>query len=191
MKDLPELIKQHDEAVFKLEEVLAKYLKNPDSLPNARPTCKPFSDDKSIPRGTKVDAIEYLQNRIDNLEKKIYAVRENIDSREAERYGFISYPTISQAHVAAKAAKRQHIKGTTIKLAPKPADIIWENLILAKKQRRTNAVMGNLLFGLLSVVFVVPNALIAVFLSDISKIAEVGFWIRAKSVYRLLISPSL
>lgn len=75
-----------------------------------------------------MDAIDYLYHRIDGLEKMIYHIRDTIDSREAEQYGFISYPTITQAHIAAKAAKGKHLKGTTIQLAPKPQDIIWENL---------------------------------------------------------------
>ncbi|KAF8444174.1 hypothetical protein BGX38DRAFT_1271717 [Terfezia claveryi] len=174
VKDLPGLIEQHSEAVYELEEVLAKYLKNPNSLPASRPTCKPQRHDKSIPKGMKVDAIDYLYHRIDGLEKKIYHIRDTVDSRDAEKYGFISYPTISQAHVAAKAVGRKHIKGTTIQLAPKPQDLIWENLLSSKKHRRWNAMIGNLLFGLLSIGFVVPNAFIAVFLSDISRIAE--FW---------------
>jgi len=173
VKDLPGLIEQHSEAVYELEEVLAKYLKNPNNLPASRPTCKPQRHDKSIPKGMKVDAIDYLYHRIDGLEKKIYHIRDTVDSRDAEQYGFISYPTISQAHVAAKAVGRKHIKGTTIQLAPKPQDLIWENLGRSKKHRRWNAMIGNLLFGLLSIGFIVPNAFIAVFLSDISRIAEV------------------
>lgn len=174
VKDLPGLIEQHSEAVFELENVLAKYLKHPNNLPSSRPVCTPSKDDKSIPKGMKIDAIDYLYHRIDGLEKSIEHIRETVDSRNAEQYGFISYPTISQAHIAAKAVRRKHIKGTTIQLAPKPQDLIWENLGRSKKHRRWNAMMGNLLFGLLSLGFVVPNAFIAVFLSDISRIAEVG-----------------
>ncbi|KAF8462989.1 hypothetical protein BDZ91DRAFT_796760 [Kalaharituber pfeilii] len=174
VKDLPGLIEQHNEAVYELEEVLAKYLKNPDRLPPSRPTCKPKRGDKSLPKDVEVDAIMYLYSRIDDLEKKIYHIRDTVDSRDAEQYGFISYPTISQAHIAAKAAKNAHIKGTTIQLAPKPQDLIWENLGRSKSQRRWNAFMGNVFFTLLSIGFVAPNAFIAVFLSDISRIAE--FW---------------
>lgn len=160
--------------MYDLEAVLAKYLKDPDNLPAARPLCTPHKDDKSIPKGMKVDAIDYLYHRIDELETKINHIRDTVDSRNAEQYGFISYPTISQAHIAAKAARRKHIKGTTIQLAPKPQDLIWENLGRSKKHRRWNALMGNLLFVLLSIGFVIPNAFIAVFLSDISRIAEVS-----------------
>lgn len=79
-------------------------------------------------RDTKVDAIEYYGGRIMGLEDKIKSVRETIDSRDALQYGFVSYPSISRAHVAAKAARGKHPKGTSIMLAPRSNDIIWNNL---------------------------------------------------------------
>lgn len=112
----------------KLEGFLAKYLKNPDNLPARRPVCKPDKKDKSVPKDSDVDAIEYLGQRIKELEKKIYAVRDTIDNRDAMQYGFVSYPTISRAHLAARAACGKHPKGTSINLAPRPNDIIWKNL---------------------------------------------------------------
>lgn len=128
VKELPGLIEEHAYAVRKLEEYLAKYLRNPDNLPARRPVCKPDKNDKSIPKDSQVDAIEYLGQRIKDLEKNIYAVRDTIDNRDAMQYGFVSYPTISSAHISAKAARGKHPKGTTIKLAPRPNDIIWDNL---------------------------------------------------------------
>jgi len=47
VKDLPELIEQHDHTVRKLEKYLAIYLKNPDNLPKVRPACKPSKKDPS------------------------------------------------------------------------------------------------------------------------------------------------
>lgn len=128
VKDLPELIEEHATAVKQLEGYLAKYLKNPDNLPAARPLCKPSKKDKSMHRDTKVDAIEYYGGRIKELEDKIKSVRETIDSRDALQYGFVSYPSISRAHVAAKVARGKHPKGTSIMLAPRSNDIIWNNL---------------------------------------------------------------
>lgn len=128
VKELPDLIEEHEKAVRKLEGYLATYLKNPDNLPARRPVCKPDKNDKSVPKGSDVDAIEYLGQRIKDLEKKIYAIRDTIDNRDATQYGFVSYPTISRAHIYAKAARGKHPKGTEIKLAPRPNDIIWKNL---------------------------------------------------------------
>ncbi|KAI5805546.1 hypothetical protein DFH27DRAFT_590686 [Peziza echinospora] len=174
VKDLPDLIEQHNEAVYDLEAVLAKYLYDPANLPASRPVCTPKRGDKSMPKGMQVDAIDYLYQRVDELERRIQRVRDTVDSRDAEHYGFVSYMSISEAHSAALAAKGKREHGTTIQLAPKPNDLIWENLRRTKQQRRWNAIMGNILFTLLSIGFIVPNAFIAVFLSDISRIAE--FW---------------
>ncbi|KAG0640851.1 hypothetical protein HOY80DRAFT_1040774 [Tuber brumale] len=171
VKDLPELIEEHATAVKQLESYLAKYLKNPDNLPPTRPLCKPSKKDKSMRHDTKVDAIEYYGGRIKELEDKIKNVRETIDSRDALQYGFVSYPSISRAHVAAKAARGKHPKGTSIMLAPRSNDIIWDNLTRPKSRRRWNSFIGNVLFIGLSVLYVVPNALIAVFLSNLHNIA--------------------
>ncbi len=51
--ELPELLEQHEKAVKKLEKYLAVYLRNPNKLPDKRPTCKPKS------KTQKVDAIDY------------------------------------------------------------------------------------------------------------------------------------
>jgi calcium permeable stress-gated cation channel len=53
MGDLPDLLEQHEKAVKRLERYLAVYLKNPNKLPDKRPTCKPKGQDH------KVDAIDY------------------------------------------------------------------------------------------------------------------------------------
>lgn len=173
VKDLPDLIEEHAHTVKKLEGFLAKYLKNPDNLPARRPVCKPGKNDKSVAKDSDVDAIEYLGQRIKDLEKKIYSIRDTINNRDALQYGFVSYTTVSSAHISAKAARGKHPKGTTIKIAPKPNDIIWRNLVRSKTSRRRNKIIGNILFVALSVLFVIPNALISVFLSNLHNIATV------------------
>jgi len=53
MGELPDLLEQHEKAVKRLEKYLSVYLKNPNKLPEKRPTCKPKT------KGQKVDAIDY------------------------------------------------------------------------------------------------------------------------------------
>lgn len=173
VKELPDLIEEHAHAVKKLEGFLAKYLKNPDHLPVRRPVCKPDKNDRSAPKGSDVDAIEYLGQRIKDLEKRIYVIRDTIDNRDALQYGFVSYPTVTRAHISGRAARGKHPKGTKIKIAPKPNEIIWRNLTRSKTSRRRNKMIGNVLFVALSILFVIPNALIAVFLSNLHNIATV------------------
>ncbi|KAI0474468.1 hypothetical protein F4859DRAFT_95085 [Xylaria cf. heliscus] len=173
VKGLPELIKEHDEVVKELESVLAKYLKNPDKLPAKRPRCKTQKGDPCYSAVTKVDAIDYLTSRIERLKADIIEKRKSVDQQKTLSYGFASYPNIEEAHNAAFAAKNKHPQGTTIKLAPKPSDLIWENLPLDRHRRRWGALMNNFWVAVLTVVWTVPNALIAVFLANLSNLGSV------------------
>jgi hypothetical protein len=173
VKHIPELIEQHEEAVMELEAVLSKYLKNPNQLPAERPMCKPSKKDpETTDKETKVDAILYLTARIEPLEFQIKEARETVDRRDAMPYGFASYETIESAHSVAFTAKNKHPKGTTVQLAPRPNDIIWKNLPLDPKTRRWRRFINNLWIVLLTVLYFIPNALIAVFLSKLNNLAN-------------------
>ncbi|KAI4612851.1 hypothetical protein J4E80_006906 [Alternaria sp. BMP 0032] len=173
VKDIPDLIEAHEEAVIELEKILAKYLKNPNKLPAERPLCTPSKKDPEFTdKAQKVDAIDYLTARIQRLEGKIKEVRETIDKRDALSYGFASYESIDSAHMVAFAARSKHVKGTTVRLAPKPKDIIWKNLTLDPKTRRWRRTVNNFWITLLTLLYFIPNALIAVFLS---KLSNLGF----------------
>ncbi|KAK0892668.1 hypothetical protein LTR91_017016 [Friedmanniomyces endolithicus] len=134
-KDLPELVEEHEKAVRGLEKVLAKYLKDPNKLPPKRPTCKVSQNDKAYTKGQTVDAIEYLTSRIKELEVEIKEVRISVDKRNAMSYGFASYEAIPDAHDVAYLARKKGPKGTIIRLAPKPNDLVWKNLKMSKKER--------------------------------------------------------
>jgi hypothetical protein len=173
VKDIPELIEEHEKAVIKLEQVLAKYLRNPDKLPAERPLCKPSKKDPEYTnKEEKVDAINYLTARIQRLENRIKEARETVDKRDAMPYGFASYETIESAHSVAFTARSKHPKGTTVQLAPRPNDIIWKNLPLDNKTRRWRRFINNLWITLLTVLYFIPNALIAVFLSKLDNLAN-------------------
>ncbi|KAF1959527.1 DUF221-domain-containing protein [Byssothecium circinans] len=172
VKDVPDLIEEHEEAVVELEQVLAKYLKNPNSLPTTRPSCKPSKKDPEfVNKKEKVDAINYLTARIQRLEAQIKEVRETVDKRDAMPYGFASYETIESAHTVAFAARSKHPKGSKVQLAPKPKEIIWKNLPLAPKVRRWRRFINRLWITLLTALYFIPNALIAVFLAQLQNIA--------------------
>ena len=173
VKELPELIEEHEKAVRSLEKHLAKYLKNPDKLPAKRPTCKPSKKDKSRSTKEKVDAIDYYGERISELSKEIKRVRESVDKRNAMPYGFASYASIEDAHIVAYAARNKHPEGTDIRLSPQPKDIIWKNLPITNKLRNWKRLVNNLWVSLLTLVWIAPNALIAVFLSQLSNLGKV------------------
>ncbi|KAI5360783.1 Putative calcium-dependent channel, 7TM region phosphate [Septoria linicola] len=176
VKDLPDLVESHEKCVRQLEEHLAKYLRNPDRLPAKRPTCKPHKEDKSVgsyPPGSKVDAIEYLTGRIKELEIEIKEVRQSVDRRNAMSYGFASYEQISSAHSVAYAARGKTHQGSIIQLAPKPNVIIWKNLKMLRSQRKWRDFVNGMWIVLLTLVWVVPNVFIAVFLSNLNNLGKV------------------
>ena len=178
VKDLPELIEQHSQSVRKLESILAKYLKNPDKLPASRPMLRPSKNDRKASQGRQIDAIDYLTDRIIGLKTKINGVRaevndQNKSDREAMPYGFATYTTVEEAHKVAYAARKYHTEGVSIKLAPKPNDLIWDNLALAKGSRKAKKIMNNIWVALLTVVWIIPNAMIAVFLTRLSNLSAV------------------
>lgn len=171
VKDIPDLIEEHEKAVIQLEEVLAKYLKNPNQLPATRPLCTPSKKDPEFTdKKQKVDAIDYLTARIQRLEGQIKEVRETVDKRDAMPFGFASYETIESAHSVAYAARNKHPKGTTVQLAPRPKDVIWKNLLLDAKTRRWRRTVNTLWITLLTVLYVIPNAAIAIFLSKLTNL---------------------
>ena len=173
VKELPDLIQKHEEAVRELESVLSKYLKNPEKLPPNRPTLRPSKKYRKNNGGEKVDAIDYLTDRIRELETDIDFVREGVDKRNPMPYGFASYERIEEAHTVAYAARKKHPQGATVSLAPKPNDLIWPNLPLTPKSRGWKRFMNNLWIAVLTFVWIAPNALIAVFLSNLSNLAAV------------------
>lgn len=173
VKDLPELIEEHEDTVKELETVLAKYLKNPNKLPPKRPICTVSKSDRSYKKGQKVDAIEYLTARIRELELEIKEVRESVDKRNAMPYGFASYESIRDAHTVAYAARKKSPQGAIMRLAPKPHDLIWNNLPMSKKQRRWQIFVNNIWVTLLTVFWVVPNVLTAIFLANLYHLGEV------------------
>ncbi|KAL9057158.1 MAG: hypothetical protein Q9162_002486 [Coniocarpon cinnabarinum] len=172
-KDLPELFEEHDEAIIRLESVLAKYLKNPNKMPVKRPTCKPFKTDKARDSKQEVDAIDYLTGRIRELEIEIRQVRETIDKRNPMPYGFASYTHVEDAHAVAYAARHKGPENSVITLAPKPSAIIWTNLAMTRKERANKAFWNGVIMTILTIVYIVPNILTAVFLSDFSNLGQV------------------
>ncbi|KAG5916474.1 hypothetical protein E4U42_007653 [Claviceps africana] len=176
VKDLPDLIEEHDKTVRKLEKVLAKYLKDPQNLPAARPTCKASKKDRSFetyPSGQKLDSIDYLTQRIRDLEFEIKEVRKSVDKRSTMPYGFASYADIPEAHSIAYACGKKKPHGATVRLAPRPTDIIWPNMPLSSSTRRRRRWINNIWVAVLTILWVAPNAMIAIFLVNLSNLGKV------------------
>lgn len=166
---LAKLIDKHEETVLKLESVLSKYLKDPNNLPARRPTCSAYKEDNKF-NGSKVDAIDYLCSRMESLEKQIEKVRDAIDKNKGLPYGFVSYESAEDCHIVAKSTRQRRKGKLTATLAPRPADIIWKNIVLTRVERKSKQLWGNFLFVCLMVGWIAPNALMGTFLSQLSRI---------------------
>lgn len=173
VKVLPELIEEHEETVRELESVLAKYMKNPDRLPPRRPMMKAPSKYKGPTTNGKVDAIDYLTDRIRALETQINLIREHVDTRDPMPYGFASWDSIQDAHTVAYLARSKRPQGARIQLAPKPNDLIWTNLKLTRGSRKRKRLVNALWITLLTIIWTPINAGIAVFLSNLSNLGIV------------------
>jgi hypothetical protein len=159
--------------VRSLERHLAKYLKNPAQLPAQRPTCKVAKSDEATHGKAKVDAIDYLTDRVSRLEVQIKQVRESVDTRNAMSFGFASYTHIEDAHAVAHASRKKGPSGCDVYLAPKPHDLLWQNLSMSRRTRRVRMFWDGLWIVLFTVAFVIPNILTSVFLSDFSHLGLV------------------
>lgn len=135
--------------------------------------CKPEKDDISTYGKGKVDAIDYYTDRIARFETEIRDVRESIDKRNPESYGFASYPHIEDAHAVAYAARKKGPSGCDVYLAPKPHDLLWQNLGMSRRTRRVRMFWDGFWMVLFTAAYVVPNILTSVFLSDFSHLGLV------------------
>ncbi|CAH1762585.1 5249_t:CDS:10 [Entrophospora sp. SA101] len=153
--NLPDLIKEHEEAVKKLEAVLAKYLKDPNRISKERPM-----NSVSGFCGENVDSIDYYTRQIEVLEEKINEARSQIAQQKATSYGFISFSSIAHAHAAAKDLNRSSILRSpgspSIMLAPWPKDIIWANLQTNGTAKWTKTLISYSLFFLLCFFWLIP-----------------------------------
>lgn len=173
VKELPRMVREHEECVRTLERVIADYFKDPDNLPPKRPTCRAPKRYRGDGGGKRVDAIEYLTDRIRDLEFDIRALRAQVDERAPMPYGFVSWDAIENAHRAAYVGHRSHPDGTAVTLAPRPNDILWENLARTRGRLRWNRFVHWIWAAVLTVLWIVPNGLIAIFLTNLSNLGLV------------------
>ena len=104
---------------------------------------------------------------------EISDVRERVDNRDAMPYGFASWDQVSQAHTVAFKARSKRAQGAKIRLAPKPNDLIWDNLKLSRASRRTKRIMNGVWIAVLTIVWTPINAGIAIFLSNLANLGLV------------------
>ncbi|ANB11284.1 Csc1p [Sugiyamaella lignohabitans] len=176
VRHLGELHEKYNKCLHALEKHLAKYFKHPDKLPSKRPMTRPMKEDREKLKD-KVDAINYYLIKLRIYRDQISRTSAEYDTANRSHteklpYGFVSYRNQPEAHITAKKANKKsgRVGGALVKLAPRPEDIIWKNILLGKYERANKQWWGNLLFTVLMVAWIVPNAFIGCFLSDLSRI---------------------
>ncbi|KAF9485981.1 DUF221-domain-containing protein [Pholiota conissans] len=186
---LPELIDRHNQLVEEFEKVLQNHLQGKN--PTGRPV---ITVEGWCGIGTRrVDAIAYYTAKLQHSEAVVQQYRAQVELREPENYGFATIASIPLAHAAARELKGKHPKGLTIKLAPNPHDIFWNNMGLSKGERQFRKISGFLLlytFCFLSLIPLFPVASLA----NLDAIATSGYipflksWIQASPATYTLIS---
>jgi hypothetical protein len=86
--------------------------------------------------------------------------------RNPMSYGFASYTHIEDAHAVAYTTRKKGPGGCDVYLAPKPHDLLWQNLSMSRNTRRIRKFWDGLWIVLFTIAFIVPNILTSVFLSD-------------------------
>ncbi|KAF8546213.1 DUF221-domain-containing protein [Imleria badia] len=176
---LPELIEYHNTAVRELEQALITYLRG-GRIAKERPTIR-IGGFLGI-CGVKTDAIDFYTAKLKCTDKEIKDYRKEIDTHEAENYGFASFAAVEYAHIVAKMLRRTHPQDTNITLAPNPKDIIWQNLNKTKRELGRNRLIGFLLLVLVCFFNTIPLFVISI-LANLSSIsAYVGFLSRWSQV---------
>ncbi len=138
--------------------------------------CEPSKKDRSYntyPKGQKVDAIQYLTERIRSLELEIKEVRQSVDKRGSMGYGFASYADIGEAHAIAYTCRKKKPQGATVSIAPRPNDVIWDNMPLSAATRSSRRLWNNMWIAVLTLLWIAPNAMIAIFLVNLANLGRV------------------
>ncbi|KAM0747717.1 DUF221-domain-containing protein [Meredithblackwellia eburnea MCA 4105] len=184
---LPELIEAHNAAVRSLEGVLTTYFKDPNRLPTKRPTMR-MGGGSGCCGGKKVDAIDYLTEKIKRYEQRIEETRHQIDEKKAENYGFASFESVPYAHLVARKLHGRRKKGAHFDLAPLPKDIIWDNLSMLDSQRSRSKFFGAILLVGFMILYIIPLVGVSVLANLAALSSYVGFINTWNNKYPLLMS---
>ncbi|KAI9499662.1 hypothetical protein BDB00DRAFT_795028 [Zychaea mexicana] len=155
---LTSLTEEHEAAVRHLEDALSSYLNDGKSMgKKKRPTMR--VDGFLFCGGKKVDAIDYYTDQVKELEAEIRKRRKNSTSK-ISNYGWVSFDRIEHAHTVNQAFNKQVDKKQQrefgVRLSSPPKDLIWANLPMDAKTRRTRRWIGRLVYWILIFVWMIP-----------------------------------
>ena len=173
VKELPQLVKDHDDTVRKLESFLLKNLRD-----FTGPSVQVLSSKSSYPNGTIDKAgihetFVYLKDKLKDLYVRIDHARQSIDKQSPLPYGFVSFDGIGDAHSAARLASKKNLNRARVQIAPHNNDVLWDNLALSWNARQRKAFINNIWVVILTIIWVIPNIFIAIFLSNLTNLGNV------------------
>jgi hypothetical protein len=140
----------------------------------------------------KTDAIGYYTEKLRQLDEKILAARKK--TLEPADLAFVTMDSIAACQMAIQALIDPHPGRLLTKPAPAPSDIVWENTYASRVSRRIRSWTVTAFVAILSIVWLVPVAFLASFLS-ICTINEYlptfGEWLKEHEIARTLVQTGL
>lgn len=113
--------------------------------------------------GKQVDAIDYLTNQLEVLDEEITRYRQR--HYPATPTAFITMDTVASAQMAAQAVLDPHVHYLITRLAPAPHDIIWDNIVLSRKERLFKIYLITVIIGIISITLIIPVGYLATLLN--------------------------
>ncbi|KAL8739459.1 MAG: hypothetical protein Q9190_007739 [Brigantiaea leucoxantha] len=151
VEELLGLIKEYEKTVEQFEALL---IKPPESLHHS--TC-----DENLSK------LRDIKTRVEECRAA------TTEKSKTLPYGFVICSSVEDAHAVAAIANdidAPNVSGATVQLAPRLPDIIWQNLSLPRETKKRRSCMNNLWIILLSLAWMVMNALTAVFLLNLNNL---------------------
>lgn len=113
--------------------------------------------------GKEVDAIDYYTNQLDVIDQEILRARDK--HYPATPTAFITMESVASAQMAAQAVLDPKVHHLITRLAPAPHDIIWDNIVLSRKERLIKVYVITVIIGILTVSLIFPVGYLATLLN--------------------------
>ncbi|KAI5866545.1 DUF221-domain-containing protein [Durotheca rogersii] len=122
-------------------------------------------------RNRKTDALDYYEEKLRRLDEKIRAARKK-DYVPADT-AFVTMDSIAACQMAVQATVDPRPGQLLSKPAPAPSDVVWKNTYAPRYKRRLKSWAITIFITFLSIIWLLPVALMAQLLSicSISKVA--------------------
>ena len=140
----------------------------------------------------KTDAIDYYTERLRQLDDKILAARRK--THEPADLAFVTMDSIAACQMAIQALIDPHPGRLLTKPAPAPSDVVWKNTYAPHLTRRIRSWTVTVFVVVLSVIWLVPVAFLASFLSicTINKfLPALSEWLKEHEIARTFVQTGL